>query len=191
MFACMYTYETSCGGEIEHGVIEKGGTLGGNTCEVDRPNETNLMLRPMNPASHSDTLQFSSHFLFRTVRIVAYTSLTSAKLRVFTLGKRRCTWLPRNILSRLCCCYWRPRPTATFKANMGTAFILLSPLLSITISCRVYACSATYLSIGLLSYANRSFVASFSVFWCFVASLIFSVFLPQIELPCYYVRCKA
>jgi hypothetical protein len=51
---------------------------------------------------------------------------------------------------------------------MGTVLNLLITLLFITVSCRVYAYTATYFSIGLrsyglLSYANSSFVVSFSV----------------------------
>jgi hypothetical protein len=73
LYACMYTYGTSCGEEIGHGVIEQGGNLGGNNCIVNRPNKTMVVLGPKTPASHRNTLEFSSHVLFRSVRILFYT----------------------------------------------------------------------------------------------------------------------
>jgi hypothetical protein len=73
MYACIYFYGTRCGEEIGHGVIEQGGTFGGNSCIIYRPNKTMVVLRPITPASHSETLEFSSHVLFRSVRILCYT----------------------------------------------------------------------------------------------------------------------
>ena len=160
MYAFMYTYGTSCGEEIGHGVIEQGGTLRGNIC---------IVYGGVTSDYSCVTQWYAWIFLSRSLSHCANISLylqssTIANLRVFTLGKRRCTWLSRKILRRQLGCCLRPRPTATSRTVGGIVSNLLIPLLSITVSCRVYAYTASYLSIRLLSYANSSFVVSFSVY---------------------------